>query len=221
MKKELDVKLVKDFPNLYADRNASIMNSCMGFGFECDDGWYQIIYDLSEKLEKEIVQFGKQHPEVYKRCYRCSCKRENHQYQGNRCLSIHKIQTKWYVNNYSKKFRLRFPLKLQQFVNKVLGLFFYELRSCHCDRFDPSLPRASQVKEKYGTLRFYMSGGTDKIYEFIDEAERKSAQTCEVCGAHGDLRVGGWLKTLCDEHATEEDGTIRRKYKDIKDEEQF
>lgn len=60
--------------------------------------------------------------------------------------------------------------------------------------------RASQVKEKYGTLRFYLSGGTDKMYKIVEAAERKSAKTCETCGRPGKVRGGGWLYTACRKH---------------------
>lgn len=59
-----------------------------------------------------------------------------------------------------------------------------------------------QVKEKFGTLRVYYTGSTDEDYEeiekFIDEAEGKSAITCEICGNEGKLSNKGWLITLCD-----------------------
>ena len=57
-----------------------------------------------------------------------------------------------------------------------------------------------QVKEKFGTLRFYYSGGDDYISQLVDSAETQSGKMCEVCGKEGKLRGGGWLKTLCDEH---------------------
>ena len=58
-----------------------------------------------------------------------------------------------------------------------------------------------QVKEKFGGLRFYINNGSDAIYDRIEAAENESLKVCEVCGASGVLRGGGWLKTLCDEHA--------------------
>jgi hypothetical protein len=60
--------------------------------------------------------------------------------------------------------------------------------------------RAIQVKEKFGTLRFYMSYQSDEIDEYIKEAERESASTCETCGRNAVIRSkGGWLYTACDE----------------------
>jgi len=63
-----------------------------------------------------------------------------------------------------------------------------------------------QVKEKFGGLRFYVGGASDRLYEAIKEAESKSLTLCERCGEPGQLRKGGWWKTLCDRHAQEGDG---------------
>jgi hypothetical protein len=65
--------------------------------------------------------------------------------------------------------------------------------------------RVQQIKEKFGGLRFYCAlpdGSEDeRIDGLIDVAEAAAARTCEVCGAAGRLRQGGWLRTLCDDHA--------------------
>lgn len=68
--------------------------------------------------------------------------------------------------------------------------------------------RIDQIKEKFGVLRFYVSGAVgDYMMEAIMEAESLSARTCERCGAEGVVcvsRAGFWLKTLCPECAGEE-----------------
>jgi hypothetical protein len=67
-----------------------------------------------------------------------------------------------------------------------------------------SQPKVLQIKEKFGTLRFYIFGGNDTISELIRNAEIESACTCEVCGKKGKLCVrNGWDKTLCPIHAEE------------------
>lgn len=56
-----------------------------------------------------------------------------------------------------------------------------------------------QVKEKFGTLRFYVSGGSQKLSEIVDWAEEESCHMCENCGSR-EINVtteGGWMKTLC------------------------
>ncbi len=63
-----------------------------------------------------------------------------------------------------------------------------------------------QVKEKFGTLRYYCepsvktrSAQADSFRAIIVEAERTSATTCERCGQRGQLcNRKYWLKTLCD-----------------------
>jgi hypothetical protein len=58
-----------------------------------------------------------------------------------------------------------------------------------------------QVKEKYGTLRFYTSGCCEEIDALIDDAEKDSAYTCEACGQPAQTNnEHGWLVTLCPEH---------------------
>ena len=126
MRQELDEALVRDFPNLYADRHNKQAPFC--WGFECGDGWEPLIRKLSQEVEAIIVAM----PEKER-----------------------------------KKFRVK------------------------------------QVKEKFGTLRFYMGVAHDGIRAAIDRAEQESAQTCEDCGKPGKVRSGGWISVLCDEHEAE------------------
>ncbi|MDI6785087.1 MAG: hypothetical protein QMD92_00100 [bacterium] len=118
MKTVLEQFLIREFPELYVGVYRPLTENLMSFGFECSDGWFALLYDLSRaltKLDEGVV--------------------------------------------------------------------------------------ATQVKEKYGTLRFYIEGGSDEVFELIDKAEGKSATICEICGELGKLRsLGTWLKTLCDEH---------------------
>ncbi len=63
---------------------------------------------------------------------------------------------------------------------------------------------AVQVKEKFGGLRFYYSGGDSSyIRGVVDMAEQMSYRTCEVCGAPGKSNGGPYVRTLCDKHAKE------------------
>ena len=56
----------------------------------------------------------------------------------------------------------------------------------------------SQVKEKFGGLRFYTYGGDDYVRGLITFAESMSYKTCECCGLPGKLNREGWWRTLCD-----------------------
>lgn len=61
--------------------------------------------------------------------------------------------------------------------------------------------QVSQIKEKFGTLRFIFSGGNDVTFGMKDLAEAMSACICEECGAPGRLREERNYKlTLCNSH---------------------
>ena len=52
MKDELDAKLVKNHPSLLKNRYGDMRHTCMCWGFECGDGWYDILERLFTKLDK-------------------------------------------------------------------------------------------------------------------------------------------------------------------------
>jgi len=55
-----------------------------------------------------------------------------------------------------------------------------------------------QIKEKFGGLRIYFSGGDDYVEGVVDMAGEYSYKICEVCGNPGKPNKGGWIVTLCD-----------------------
>ena len=57
----------------------------------------------------------------------------------------------------------------------------------------------SQVKEKFGGLRFYIGAATVEVHDMIEQVERESYTVCEQCGKPGKPREGGWILTLCDD----------------------
>jgi len=58
--------------------------------------------------------------------------------------------------------------------------------------------QAVQVKEKYGTLRFYTNYSTDYIDGAISMAEAVSGFICEECGStDGVSQTTVWIRTLC------------------------
>lgn len=65
------------------------------------------------------------------------------------------------------------------------------------------LPTLTQIKEKFGGLRFYHNGGSSAIDNYVSFAESMSYRTCEVCGNPGQSRNEGWIKVLCDAHHRE------------------
>ena len=115
---------------------------------------------------------------------------------------------------------------------KRLGIKPYksEVGNSYYFTVEPPQVIATQVKEKYGTLRFYyrfhldekiislletkkypdLEKANDRFYNFIDGvvhfAEIASGRTCEATGQSGELHAsggtrGGWLKTLNKEFA--------------------
>ena len=130
MRDELDRQLCEKYPLIFADRNKSMMETCMCWGFEHGDGWYQILDSLCGNIQNHIdwqTKQGKTVPQVV----------------------------------------------------------------------------ATQVKEKFGTLRFYYNGGDDVIDGMVRMAESWSAVACEECGAPGTQNSRGWIKTLCETHRQE------------------
>ena len=58
---------------------------------------------------------------------------------------------------------------------------------------------AQQIKEKFGGLRFYVTGGDDITEAFISFAETMSLKICETCGNPGKQQSDrGWIHTACD-----------------------
>lgn len=67
-----------------------------------------------------------------------------------------------------------------------------------CNERGIEIPQAVQIKEKFGGLRFYVTGsGSDEIDNLIYTAEAKSRTICEQCGDVGSQTKIGWVRTLC------------------------
>jgi len=134
MNEQLELKLVEKYPKILRDYKGDMMKTCMAWGMECSDGWYNLLDKCMEKLQ-----------------YLCDvCSKDGREVQ-------------------------------------VV---------------------AHQIKEKYGTLRFYtgVHGGNDVENRIVDNiissAEEASGRTCEVTGEHGTVcQRGGWYRTLCYEQA--------------------
>lgn len=135
MRDELDERLCSRYPRIFADRNGDMKKTAMCWGFECGDGWYEILDALCYSIQSHI--------------------------NSNPHHNIPQVV-------------------------------------------------AEQVKEKYGSLRFYVRGGNDYIRGMIHMTEVLSERTCEQCGAPGRMRGRGWLYVACDQHTQEEHLTDER-----------
>jgi hypothetical protein len=55
MSPELDKQLCKKYPVLFAQRNGSPQETAMCWGFDCGDGWYDLINFLCAHIQNHIV----------------------------------------------------------------------------------------------------------------------------------------------------------------------
>ena len=72
----------------------------------------------------------------------------------------------------------------------------------------------NQIKEKFGGLRFYYSGGDDAIDGMVRMAESWASCACETCGSPGKSGGNGWIKTLCSLHRAESDAQYAERFKE-------
>ena len=74
-----------------------------------------------------------------------------------------------------------------------------------------AMPEVRQIKEKFGSLRFYAQHAEPdtkegdynrgKLRGYISVHENLAARTCEVCGQPGEIRNdSGWYKARCEKH---------------------
>lgn len=54
MKNKLDNQLCEKYPKIFADRNAPMTETAMCWGFDCGDGWYNIIDTLCFQIQNHI-----------------------------------------------------------------------------------------------------------------------------------------------------------------------
>jgi hypothetical protein len=116
---------------MMVNREKPMQETAMCWGFECGDGWFQILDSLMSNIQSHID---------------------------------------WNNKNFEKGYT-----QYKQVPQVTLD----------------------QVKEKFGTLRFYYTGGDDYISGLVSMAESMSAVTCESCGYPGKQTQGGWIKTNC------------------------
>lgn len=187
MKKELDALLCKKYPKIFRDRHADMRVTAMCWGFELGDGWFNIIDALCANIQGHIDWKRKERLGAlrYNRALKKALNGDNgaalqKYYCGDKPLTPfwkafwdQKIQ-----EDIDRKKMREVPAKTHQVV-------------------------ATQVKEKFGTLRFYVYGADSETHAMINMAESMSARTCEVCGSPGTQNTGGWITTLCETHRNE------------------
>jgi hypothetical protein len=71
--------------------------------------------------------------------------------------------------------------------------------------FYHTYPVSRYVRDGWLKIRkFFYKTLYEKVSDFVNEAERKSYKTCEVCGESGELRGRAWLTVRCDGCYSEE-----------------
>jgi hypothetical protein len=158
-----------------------MQETCMCWGFSCGDGWFNILNQLMGNIQHHIDWKDKQRE--YARTY-------------------NEMATQAKAGNFdlfeeSMKDTVNLEYKEKRLAEIVAGDF----------RTVPdAIPQVTldQVKEKFGTLRFYYTGGDDEISGMVRMAESMSGVTCEECGNPGERRGGGWIYTACDTHTKPE-----------------
>jgi hypothetical protein len=64
MSPDLERKLVKDFPKLFGDVDKSVSQTLICFGCECNDGWFNILYELCVELADMAKKEGQAREDV-------------------------------------------------------------------------------------------------------------------------------------------------------------
>ena len=88
------------------------------------------------------------------------------------------------------------------------------------EKTDKEIPQVvfEQVKEKFGGLRIYYTGGDPHISAMVSFSETLSMSICENCGAmnHEVGRTKGWIQSLCTKCSLEYEKPIKQDEKMIK-----
>jgi hypothetical protein len=177
MKQELDEYLCKVYPKMMVNRNKNMQETCMCWGFECGDGWFQILNQLMGNIQHHIDWKEK---------------------QRKWAIEYNEMAAQAKAGNFDLFEEANKSLTNEEYKNERLA----DIVAGDFREVPDSIPQVTldQVKEKFGTLRFYYSGGDDYISGLVSMAESMSGVTCEECGKPGTSTSGGWIKTVCPEH---------------------
>lgn len=186
MKKELDELLCNRYPKIFRDRHGDMRITAMCWGFDIGDGWFNIIDKMCRNMQWHIDQSRKNRARAlrYNRAVNKAMKGDLES-----LIKYHTYGKGPRAREYGEKYA-------QEDIDRGLKL-----------RDVPEACRqviATQVKEKFGTLRFYYYGGDEYCCGVEALADSMSAVTCEVCGSPGKLLTQGWHRTLCETHAKEQ-----------------
>ncbi|NDC30845.1 MAG: hypothetical protein EBZ58_07930 [Bacteroidetes bacterium] len=178
MKQELEEQLYNKYPKLFKQRKLPMTQTAMCFGLECGSGWFDIVDRMCSLIQGHIDQ--SRSSAFYAKEY-------------NRVL-------RQAINGNDRNLRFRY----KKFGHKDEVIEEYVKRDIENKPFRQPFREVApqveftQIKEKFGTLRAYITGGDEYCHGIISMAVSMSAITCEECGMPGKQRGGGWIMTLCD-----------------------
>jgi hypothetical protein len=175
MKLELDKLLCEKYPKMMVNRNKPMMETCMCWGFECGDGWFNILDQLMGNIQHHIDWKEKQR--ISAMAYNLMAAQAK---EGNFDLFDDSMKD---LNNPE--------YKAKRLSEVIAGDFRLVPESISQVTLD-------QIKEKFGTLRFYYTGGDDIIDGMVRMAESMSGVTCEECSAPAQTHGPGWIRTICE-----------------------
>lgn len=104
-----------------------------------------------------------------------------------------------------KEFELYIPYPFELFGvecgkgwNKLIQPLFEYIENYNQNKAKDEQIKVLQVKEKFGSLRYYTNFTTPELRDMIDDAEDRSYHTCEICGSTENIgHTTGWITTLC------------------------
>lgn len=73
------------------------------------------------------------------------------------------------------------------------------LKEYNKDKEEKDRIEIHQIKEKFGSIRIYLSSYTDELRQMIDDAEEQSYYTCEICGKYITKPIveHHWIYPMC------------------------
>jgi hypothetical protein len=181
MREELDKQLCEKYPYMFQERNMPMTQTCMCWGFSHGDGWFNIIDALCSSIDRHISWRRSQRAKalVFNRKLKQAIKSND----ASILINPKYADQDWHIRDCNKKLIEQHFSEVPEYVSRVV---------------------VEQVKEKFGTLRFYYRGGDDTVYGMVRLAEEMSARTCEQCGVPATTEnQNGWVVTLCKKHSKE------------------
>lgn len=186
MRAELDNLLCTKYPKIFVNRHEVMTKTAMCWGFDHGDGWFDILDALCSRIQHHIDDVNQ---------YSANAT------QYNQALDIALCGDSSELHHFYSSI-VKSSNDRDGWVNKMVAQsieskeFRKVVEDCH-------QVVAVQVKEKFGTLRFYYDGGDDYVRGLVSMAEWASANICEMCGERGKIRGTGWVYVACDKHVKE------------------